>query len=422
MVMTTDMNKFSFLAILFLIASCATERISNQNLAFLYDKGAAVLKPHVAVRHLNDSVARLEFRIHSTELLYSQNPVSKFWSAELRLRYEVQDRGAIRVLSDSAMVLFRDSALILEDKYIRGYLDLKPSKVQFQALLLDITDVRRGARDRNVHNIDRSNANAHQHYFLQREGDRDMLFRNHIGKDEAVIVRHSDFKQSQAKVYYYGKRLPTPPPPFSVEPQKPLDLRPDTTFTIELGRPLKLEREGLYHVKVNDTLPGGLVILRFDEGFPEVKTVRALVEPMRYINSNQEFKRITDADYPKTEVDQFWLKTAGSPDRAKTLIGRFYGRVQLANEYFTAHTEGWKTDRGIVYIVFGPPNTLYKNQDSEYWVYGDEGSMNSVGFTFVRMDNQFTNNDYRLDRSPIYKNNWYRAVDSWRQGRVYSDN
>lgn len=422
MEMTTEMKKAQLFILILLLAGCATERISNQNLAFLYDKGAAVLKPQVAVRHLNDSVARLEFRIHSTDLLYSQNAVTKFWSAELRLRYEVQDRGAIRVLSDSAMVLFRDSTLVLEDKYIRGYLDLRPSKVKLQSLLLDITDVRRGSRDRTIHTIDRSNINAPQHFFIQLEGERDMLFRNYIAKDEVVIVRHSDFRQQHAKVFYYAKRLPAPPPPFSVEPQKPLDLRPDTAFTIDLGRPLRLEREGLYQVKVNDTLPGGLVILRFDEGFPEIKTVRALVEPMRYINSNQEFRRITEADYPKAEVDQFWLKTAGSPDRAKTLITRYYGRVQLANEYFTAHTEGWKTDRGIVYVIFGPPNTLYKNQDAEYWVYGDEGSMNSVGFTFTRMDNPFSNNDYRLDRSPIYKNNWYRAVDSWRQGRVYSDN
>ncbi len=33
-----------------------------------------------------------------------------------------------------------------------------------------------------------------------------------------------------------------------------------------------------------------------------------------------------------------------------------------------------------------------------------------------------SNNDFYLQRSTIYKNNWYTAVDIWRQGRIYLQN
>jgi hypothetical protein len=35
------------------------------------------------------------------------------------------------------------------------------------------------------------------------------------------------------------------------------------------------------------------------------------------------------------------------------------------------------------------------------------------------VDNPFSDNDFKLQRSPGYKSNWYRAVDAWRSGRVY---
>jgi GWxTD domain-containing protein len=404
-----------------ILTGCATERISNQNLSFLYDKGASVLHPEVALRHLNDSVTRLEFRIESKELLYTQNPVTNFWSAEFKIRYEIQDQTDAKLMSDSAMIIFRDSSLMVPEKKIRGYLDLKPSRVATQTMLLDITDTRRGSRDRGIYSIDRSNLNSRQHFFAQAEGERDMLFRNHIRANENVIVRHSDIRLTKAKVLYFGRSFPLPPPPFSVEPNKPFEFRPDTVFEVNLGYPLQLKGNGLYLFQVDDSLRNGFALHRFEDGFPEVKTVKALVEPMRYINSGQEYRHISEAERPKVEVDEFWVKIAGSTDRARGLISRYYGRVQEANEFFTSYLEGWKTDRGLVYIIFGPPNTLYKNHDSEYWVYGDEGSLTSLGFTFLRLDNPFSDNDYRLDRSPIYKNSWYQGVDSWRQGRVYSD-
>jgi hypothetical protein len=93
--------------------------------------------------------------------------------------------------------------------------------------------------------------------------------------------------------------------------------------------------------------------------------------------------------------------------------------VQDANYYFTSYLEGWKTDRGMVYLIYGSPNVIYRTLNSETWIYGEENNVNSLSYSFTKVNNPFTNNDYTLERSVVYKQSWITAVDIWRQGRTY---
>jgi hypothetical protein len=36
----------------------------------------------------------------------------------------------------------------------------------------------------------------------------------------------------------------------------------------------------------------------------------------------------------------------------------YYRRVAFANRSFTTFRDGWKTDRGMVYIILGPPDEI----------------------------------------------------------------
>jgi len=58
-------------------------------------------------------------------------------------------------------------------------------------------------------------------------------------------------------------------------------------------------------------------------------------------------------------VEQFWLRRDPTPD---TLENEFkeehYRRIAYANEHFASRVPGWKTDRGRVYIQFGPPDAI----------------------------------------------------------------
>jgi hypothetical protein len=84
--------------------------------------------------------------------------------------------------------------------------------------------------------------------------------------------------------------------------------------------------------------------------------------------------------------------------------------------------EGWKTDRGMIYLIFGAPQDVYKTAVSETWIYGIQGTPNSVTFNFKKMDNKFSENDFFLTRSAYYKDPWYIAVGAWRDGRISTDN
>lgn len=406
---------------LILFSGCYTERISNQNLSYLYDRDASFLHPEFNVLHKNDSVTELHFRINSNELLYLHNRNSNFYSSQFRLRYEVFTQIESRILIDSSVVIIRDSSLIMQGKTISGIIELKPSRIKRSLLKIDLYDVRRGSRVRRYFEIDRSNTNSRQFFTMKMVGKNQSLSRNHISKDERVIVSHVSGAK-QAIVRYYHRDFPLPKPPFSVEPPKVFDYTADSVFTIDLSRPIQLEKEGFYHFQINDSTKDGFTVFRFKESYPNVKEVEDLIAPLRFLNSNSEYKKIKQADFQKAEVDRFWLKLAGNQDRAKLLIQKYYSRVEDSNEFFTSYVDGWKTDRGLVYLIFGPPNIIYKNSGSEHWIYGEENNPSSLGLTFYRVRNPFTDNDYRLDRSPIYKSSWYNAVDMWRQGRVYTDN
>ncbi len=412
---------FSSLLALMALAGCYTERISNQNLAYLYDRDASFLHPEFNVLHANDSVTQLHFTINSNELLYLHNQSSNFYSTEFRLRYEVFTQLESSLLVDSSVVIFRDSTLVMQGKMISGIIDLKPSQEHHTLLKVDLVDLKRRSRVRRYFEIDRSNPNCRQFFTMKLVGKDRPLSRSYIKSDEQVEIAHVSGSQ-KAHVRYYNRDFPLPKPPFSMETAKVFDYTADSTFQADLSQPLILERPGFYHFQISDSTKDGFTVYRFRETFPEVKAVDDLIEPLRFLNSNSEYKRIKQADFPKAEVDRFWLKLAGNQDRAKLLIQKFYSRVEDSNSFFTSHVEGWKSDRGLIYLIFGPPNIIYKNSGSEHWLYGEEGNPSSLALTFYKLQNPFTNNDYRLDRSPIYKSNWYNAVDMWRQGRVYTDN
>jgi len=141
---------------------------------------------------------------------------------------------------------------------------------------------------------------------------------------------------------------------------------------------------------------------------------------LRFISTNKEYKSISEAEDPQDAVDEFWLDRTSSPDKSRELIRNYYSRIENSNEFFTSHVPGWKSDRGLVYVVFGPPDNIYRSVSGESWIYGNSKSQPNLTFNFTKTFNPFSDNDFRLKRSPEYKSFWYNAVDTWRQGRVYS--
>jgi GWxTD domain-containing protein len=87
-----------------------------------------------------------------------------------------------------------------------------------------------------------------------------------------------------------------------------------------------------------------------------------LNEDVVYIINDQERATFTSLETNKERehfIAQFWLRRAPTPDAVESVRGEHYRRIGYSNERFaTPNTAGWKTDRGRIYITFGPPDEI----------------------------------------------------------------
>jgi len=194
---------------------------------------------------------------------------------------------------------------------------------------------------------------------------------------------------------------------------------PDTTFNIELsnGRSgyFSAEKTGIYIFPTDPEERLGPVLLRVDHGFPKISMHLQMLEALRYITSSAEYRQLSLYEDPKTAVDSFWLANAGHEDRALELIRNYYSRVENANKLYTSYTEGWKTDRGMIYIVVGKPDLVFRSFEQEVWIYGEYDDPGALRFYFDKITNPFSDNDYMLVRDPEYKMIWFQYVQNWRR-------
>ncbi len=87
-----------------------------------------------------------------------------------------------------------------------------------------------------------------------------------------------------------------------------------------------------------------------------------LTEDVVYIITPEEsaaFKRLSTDQQRENFIEQFWLRRDPTPG---TVTNEFkeehYRRIAYANDRFASKLPGWKTDRGRIYITFGPPDKI----------------------------------------------------------------
>src|SRR5688572_6576683 len=87
-----------------------------------------------------------------------------------------------------------------------------------------------------------------------------------------------------------------------------------------------------------------------------------LNEDVSYIITDEErqaFKRLATDDEKQQFIEQFWLRRDPTPDSQENEFKEeHYRRIAYTNERFASGIPGWKTDRGRIYITFGPPDEI----------------------------------------------------------------
>jgi len=112
-----------------------------------------------------------------------------------------------------------------------------------------------------------------------------------------------------------------------------------------------------------------------------------LDEDVRWIITDEEqkaFKLLSNDEERDQFIEAFWQRRDPTPD---TIENEFkeehYRRMAYANEHFAAGIPGWKTDRGRIYVMYGPADEIESHPSGgTYDRPMDEGGGTTSTFPF----------------------------------------
>ena len=136
------------------------------------------------------------------------------------------------------------------------------------------------------------------------------------------------------------------------------------------------------------------------------------VDQLIYIASSKEIDFIKDAKTVEEKLKRylaFWKKLDPTPEtKDNEIFDEYYRRIEYANEHFSHYVEGWKTDRGMVFILLGSPDNVDRHPfdlDSkpyEVWEYYNLNRsftfVDETGFGDYRLITPLTGDLYRFRR------------------------
>ncbi|MFP8487748.1 GWxTD domain-containing protein [Gracilimonas sp. Q87] len=160
------------------------------------------------------------------------------------------------------------------------------------------------------------------------------------------------------------------------------------------------------------------------QNYPNIKSPIELARPLYYLLNEKEYNEIlaiSDPDSLKAAVDEFWLSNLNNSAEAKEIIKMYYERVVQANQQFSNFKEGWKTDPGMIYILFGPPSYVDEGFGEMSWFYDFDTGTENQGFYFKdpRYGNiKFPFNNFQLKRSADFFGLQYKQIQSWIDGSI----
>ncbi len=416
-----------------LISSCRTTRVAvdSKDLSYLYNPTRNSLNPLYNIRNESDHESILSIKFFTSELYFSEANSQGVPLASILVTAKLFNTEQGRVLADTSaynLAIYKENSppehiyqIPLKVDPGREYLvEVKIlDKVRIQVVHAFLTF-------NTLSDYNRYNFRAQGHF------NKNEIFKPILKADEYVNLIYLRGNIDSLYISYFKPYSEIPYPPSLLLPEKTLDYPPDTIISLPYSDtiPLMLPRKGIYFFSTEREVKEGFTFLNLGEEFPTLTTLAVMIEPLAYLASESEMKTMRDAVRSKLALDEFWIGCGGNIERARELIRIYYTRVYYANHYFTSFTEGWRTDRGMIYIIYGPPDKVYKSSDGESWGYLKPVIKSSWGpryrvkdeylfFTFRKRNNVFSDNDFYLSRSETLVTLWEQAIASWKKGIVF---
>lgn len=410
--------------VILLLSACiglrpATKKQSSQLL--LFNPGKVILHPQFKVYNSSPTESILFIKLLASEVVFNQ--------ANPQVKNQARLRAVFTLYSSLANneVALRDTQLFVIDKETitnEVTASIKLPTTPGKTYLLDITledQIRQtSSRDRLL--VDRFQEESQQDWLVLSYPENHVAFEHFFYSGETFRLIKPEGKSERIYISVYAPRNILPLPPFSLDEQPDNIPLPDSTFYMAYSEQLlyKLGGEGIYVFHFKPETAKGLCLTQFGNNYPQVNTPEDMMPPLQYITTRDEYQKLLANEDLKAAVDQFWLDKGKTFANARDLIRVYYNRVVFANLYFPSSKQGWKTDRGMIYLVLGPPLAVEKTETRETWIYEASETGEKITFEFNLADDYWIGYDFKLRRKEEHRSVWNKAIDSWRRGKIFS--
>ncbi len=112
-----------------------------------------------------------------------------------------------------------------------------------------------------------------------------------------------------------------------------------------------------------------------------VQDLELAIKQLKYIASGAEIDLIeagSNLQEKQLRFEDYWKKLDPSPNTDRNeAFDEYYSRIFYANNNYKSYTDGWRTDMGMVYIIYGSPanydrSRLSDGRNYERWYYADK--------------------------------------------------
>lgn len=421
-------------AVSMMTISCITTQkaaVDTKDLSYLYNPTKSSIKPAFSVFNESDRSSVLSVKFFASDLFFSQANPQGVPMAQLLITVKLFNITGGRMLADTAYL----DAGIVKVEGREEYVYKIPLRVEHGALYnaeVKILDKIRSQVVQSFVPFNTLSYNSRYNFIARGHFMKNELFNPVIHANEYINLVYPAGTADSLFISYYEPLRVVPYPPALLLPEKTIDYKPDTIFAFRYSDtiPLMFPLDGVYFCTTERDSEEGFSFFNFGKAYPAVNSAEVMIEPLAYLATEDEMNAMLSAERQKVALDEFWIRLGGNVDKARELIRIFYLRILYSNYYFTSFKEGWRTERGMIYTIYGPPDKVYKNNEGERWGYRKPVIKSSwsgrvhlkedyLWFTFRARQNKYSENDFYLSRSETLVTYWDKAIASWRNGMVF---
>jgi GWxTD domain-containing protein len=419
--------------IISIVHSCKTPEpvFDPKDISYIYNPLKNPFNPRYNISNQSDQSSVLAIKLFTSDLFFTEANPRGVPMALMFLSVNLYNISRGKILTDTAYI----NLDIIKDEKKTEYIYNIPLRVEKGFEYLAEVRIMDKVRQKTIHTFVPFNTLSdfnRYNFIAQGHFMKNMVFNPVIRKNEYVNLLYSRKPIDSLYVSFYKPYSEIPYPPSMMLPEKVMTGKPDTIIAIRYTDtlPMMFPRPGIYFCRIGRDIDEGYSFFNFGPSFPSMTAPEEMIGPLAYLNNEDEMNTLRSGIKPKVALDNFWLGCGGNIDKARELIRIYYTRVLYSNYYFTSFKEGWRTERGMIYIIYGPPDKIYKSYNEESWGYRKPVVKSRWGarfdikeeylfFNFKRNENKFSENEYYLSRNETAVTYWDKAVLAWRKGIVF---